>query len=88
MTETPVPTFPVRKTVYLIRHAESDENRRQRSLGRSLGSVRRLALPTREDLAASLELVDVQAQIAVYDTVRLVHSGVCVCDCAWLAGWW
>ena len=63
VTETPVPTFPVRKTVYLIRHAESDENRRQRSLGRSLGSVRRLALPTREDLAASLELVDVQAQI-------------------------
>ena len=63
VTTRPIPHLPVRKTIYLIRHAESDENRRQQSLYKSISKVRKLTLPTKADLAASLELVDVNAQI-------------------------
>mmetsp|Transcript_27629 Transcript_27629/g.60043 ORF Transcript_27629/g.60043 Transcript_27629/m.60043 type:complete len:770 (-) Transcript_27629:79-2388(-) len=63
VTGRPIPTSPVRKTIYLIRHAESDENRRQQSLYKSIGSVRKLVMPNRADLTASLELVDMNAQI-------------------------
>lgn len=63
ITPRPIPPLSVRKTIYLIRHAESDENRRQQALYKSLSQMRSLTLPTRADLAASLELVDVTAQI-------------------------
>lgn len=63
VTTRPIPHLPVRKTIYLIRHAESDENRRQQALYKSISKVRKLTLPTKADLAASLELVDVNAQI-------------------------
>mmetsp|Transcript_26502 Transcript_26502/g.76497 ORF Transcript_26502/g.76497 Transcript_26502/m.76497 type:complete len:617 (+) Transcript_26502:272-2122(+) len=63
VTTRPIPHLPVRKTIYLIRHAESDENRRQQSLYKSISKVRKLTLPTKADLAASLELVDVNAQV-------------------------
>jgi len=54
----PETTTPALKTVYLIRHAESDENRR-------LGSLKRIftSCPNKSDLVASMELLNVQAQI-------------------------
>ena len=63
ISSRPIPQQAVRKTIYLIRHAESDENRRQQSLYKSVAKVRKLILPTKAGLAASLELVDVNAQI-------------------------
>eukprot|EP00978_Attheya_sp_CCMP212_P014328 scaffold36408_cov53-Attheya_sp.AAC.1 len=56
-------TTIVIKTVYLIRHAESNENRRLASLTRSLKQLGRLTLPKKEDVAASVELLDVMAQV-------------------------
>ena len=63
ISSRPIPQSGVRKTIYLIRHAESDENRRQQSLYCTISKVKNLILPTKADLAASLELVDVNAQI-------------------------
>lgn len=54
---------PVTKTVYLIRHAESDENRRLACLSRSVKGLGSLKLPKKDDLYASMELVNLQAQI-------------------------
>jgi len=51
------------KTIYLIRHAESDENRRQECLKLSVKGLGKLQLPKREDLVASMELMNVGAQI-------------------------
>jgi len=51
------------KTVYLIRHAESDENRRLHSLSRILQGCTSLTPPTKSDVVASMELLNVQAQI-------------------------
>lgn len=51
------------KIVYLIRHAESNENRRLESLARSLKRVVNMKLPLKDDVAASVELLDVQAQL-------------------------
>jgi len=51
------------KTIYLIRHAESNENRRQESLSRSLKRVANMKLPLRDDVAASVELLDVGGQL-------------------------
>lgn len=51
------------KTIYLIRHAESEENRRMDSLrevGRSIG---RLSLPSWEDVSSSMELVEITSQV-------------------------
>lgn len=59
----PETTSPVFKTVYLIRHAESDENRRLGSLGRILQGCTSLTRPNKSDLVASIELLNVQAQI-------------------------
>jgi hypothetical protein len=56
-------TTTVIKTVYLIRHAQSNENRRLASLTRSLKQLGRLSLPKKEDVAASVELLDVMAQV-------------------------
>jgi len=54
---------PVTKTVYLIRHAESDENRRLASLSKSVKGLGRLRLPRKADLVASIELINLPAQI-------------------------
>lgn len=51
------------KTVFLIRHAESAENHRLACLSRSLSSIARLRVPDKEDVAASVELLDIPAQV-------------------------
>jgi broad specificity phosphatase PhoE len=51
------------KTVYLIRHAESEENRRIASLSRCFGRLSKFSLPTSSDIAASTELLNVTAQV-------------------------
>lgn len=51
------------KTVYFIRHAESEENRRIASLGTVFGDLRRLALPKSQDVMASCHLLHVPAQV-------------------------
>lgn len=52
-----------KKTVYLIRHAESEENRRMASFSTVLSSVSRLSLPRSSDVRASLDLLNIQAQV-------------------------
>jgi len=59
----PETTTPVNKTVFLIRHAESDENRRLGSLGRIFQGCTSLTRPNKSDFVASIELLNVQAQI-------------------------
>ena len=49
--------------MYLIRHAESDENRRLASLGRCFKKLGKFSLPSSADLYASTELLNVPAQI-------------------------
>jgi broad specificity phosphatase PhoE len=51
------------KTVFLIRHAESEENRRISSLKKSVKNLGRAKLPTREDMTAIGELLNIPAQI-------------------------
>ena len=51
------------KTVYLIRHAESEENRRIASLSRCFKKLTKFSLPTSSDLVASAELINVKAQV-------------------------
>jgi hypothetical protein len=60
ITET---SLPMTKTVYLIRHAESDENRRKACLKTSMQGLGKLKLPKKEDVVASMELMNVQAQL-------------------------
>lgn len=56
-------SLPMTKTVFLIRHAESDENRRKECLQKSVKGLGKLKLPKREDVVASLELMNVGAQL-------------------------
>ena len=63
METTPTNESSKMKTVYLIRHAESEENRRMASLGNVLSSVSRFSLPRSTDIRASLHLLNVQAQV-------------------------
>lgn len=58
------------KTIYLIRHAESNENRRQESLSRSLKRVANMKLPLRDDVAASVELLDVGGQLDSFVSIK------------------
>ncbi len=51
------------KTIFLIRHAESEENRRLGSLKSAFGGLARCAIPSKNDVYASLELLNVSAQI-------------------------
>lgn len=51
------------KTVFLIRHAESDENRRLASFSRCFKKLGNFSLPSRSDLVASTELLNVPAQL-------------------------
>lgn len=60
VTETSV---PMTKTVYLIRHAESDENRRKECLKSSVQGLGKLKLPKKEDVVASMELMNLIAQL-------------------------
>eukprot|EP00590_Aulacoseira_subarctica_P010815 CAMPEP_0172421992 /NCGR_PEP_ID=MMETSP1064-20121228/8195_1 /TAXON_ID=202472 /ORGANISM="Aulacoseira subarctica , Strain CCAP 1002/5" /LENGTH=412 /DNA_ID=CAMNT_0013162635 /DNA_START=183 /DNA_END=1421 /DNA_ORIENTATION=+ len=58
-----VSSYHLPKTIYLIRHAESNENRRLECLARSIQHLKKLALPEKEDIVASVELLDVTAQL-------------------------
>ena len=64
---TPSPTTTTsndkKKTVFLIRHAESEENRRMASLGTVLSDVRRFTAPKSADVWASFHLLNVTAQV-------------------------
>ena len=51
------------KTIYLIRHAESEENRRVGSLKNLFCSLGRLSLPASNDISAAMSLVNVPAQV-------------------------
>lgn len=51
------------KTVYLIRHAESDENRRRDSLTRCFERLSTGVIPSSKDVNASFELLNVPAQL-------------------------
>ena len=63
MTTTTAAATNAKKTVYLIRHAESEENRRMASFGTVLSSVSRFSLPRSSDVRASLDLLNIQAQV-------------------------
>lgn len=51
------------KTVYLIRHAESEENRRIASLGRCFKQLGKFSLPSSSDIYASTQLLNLMAQV-------------------------
>lgn len=57
------PEESTEKTIYLIRHAESEENRRIASLKNCGKTLARLKLPSRDDLKAVKELMNIPAQI-------------------------
>jgi len=52
-----------KKTIYLIRHAQSEENRRLNSLKESFKAVARFSLPKSDDVSTSLKLLNIPAQI-------------------------
>ena len=51
------------KTIFLVRHAESDENRRLHSLKTAFKDLTRFALPKTKDIMASCELIRIDQQI-------------------------
>ena len=51
------------KTIFLIRHAESEENRRLACLSRSMKGITLLKLPSKSDMKASVQLLNISAQI-------------------------
>lgn len=61
ITETIIPVTT--KTVFLIRHAQSEENRRLASLGRSFKNLASFKIPEKDDVSASIELLDMAAQV-------------------------
>ena len=52
-----------KKTIYLIRHAQSEENRRMASLTAALSAVGRFSVPRASDVGAALHLLHVSAQV-------------------------
>lgn len=56
-------TSTVVKTVYLIRHAESEENRRIAALSRTFRTLGKFSFPKASDVSASAELLHVSAQV-------------------------
>ena len=52
-----------KKTIYLIRHAESEENRRIAALSRTFHRLKRFSLPKTSELSTSTELLNVSAQV-------------------------
>jgi broad specificity phosphatase PhoE len=51
------------KTIFLIRHAESEENRRLACLSRSMKGIALLKLPSKSDMKSSVQLLNISAQI-------------------------
>jgi broad specificity phosphatase PhoE len=51
------------KTVYLIRHAESEENRRIAALSRTFRTLGKFSFPKTSDLSASTELLNIPGQV-------------------------
>jgi hypothetical protein len=51
------------KTIFLVRHAESDENRRLHSLKTAFKDLTRFALPQTKDIVASCELIRIDQQV-------------------------
>ena len=51
------------KTIFLVRHAESDENRRLHSLKTVFKDLTRFALPKSKDIMASCELIRIDLQV-------------------------
>lgn len=51
------------KTIYLIRHAESEENRRIAALSRTFQTLGKFALPKSSDVYASAQLLHVPGQV-------------------------
>jgi phosphohistidine phosphatase SixA len=56
-------TMAQTKTVYLIRHAESEENRRVLALKAALTALTKFSLPKGKDVLAACELINVSEQI-------------------------
>lgn len=67
------------KTVYLIRHAESHENRRRHSLTRCFEQISTGAIPSSEDLNASFELLNVpenlNSGVSTIGAKQIEHMG-------------
>lgn len=51
------------KTVYLIRHAESEENRRIASFSRAMNRLGKFSLPSSKDVVMASGLINVSAQV-------------------------
>jgi broad specificity phosphatase PhoE len=51
------------KTVYLIRHAESEENRRLASFSRAMDRLGRFSLPKKKDVFMASGLINIPAQV-------------------------
>lgn len=63
-SSTPVTHLaPKKKTIYLIRHAESEENRRISALYRTFQSFKKFSLPKTSDVSTSTELLNISAQV-------------------------
>mmetsp|Transcript_13049 Transcript_13049/g.36734 ORF Transcript_13049/g.36734 Transcript_13049/m.36734 type:complete len:293 (-) Transcript_13049:486-1364(-) len=54
---------PPKKTIFLVRHAESEENRRISALCRTFQSLKKFSLPKTADVSTSTELLNVSAQV-------------------------
>jgi broad specificity phosphatase PhoE len=62
MTETTASAGSI-KTVYLIRHAESEENRKVASLKKVFGGLTRFSLPSSADVWTASQLINIPAQV-------------------------
>jgi phosphohistidine phosphatase SixA len=60
---TPTTTRTAAKTVFLIRHAESEENRRVAALSRTFKTLGKFSFPSSSDIYASTELLNLPAQV-------------------------
>ena len=59
------------KTIYLIRHAESEENRRLGSLKTAFTGLTKCMLPKKNDIYASLELLNVSSFLTCWGVFRI-----------------
>lgn len=59
-----------KKTVYLIRHAESELNRRVNALCEVGRSMRRISLPSRQHVSASMQLIAISRQVDTAVSVK------------------
>lgn len=75
----PPPQSAGQKIIYLIRHAESEENRRIAALSRAARTLGKFALPKSSDVSASAELLNVAAQVdsnvSEIGTRQIQHMG-------------